>query len=356
MWTPRSHPETKGPYSLSGLQPPHGLGRALQSASGRRGTQRAGHGGVASCPREARVTSAHIPLTTTQLWDDSTGRRDGKWSCFLTQRKRKPFVQLARICHAMWGRELLAQIPKIYFLFPCVFRRRLGQFTFHQPWAQDLPPPSRQPPTFPHVPPVNCPWPAWELMQWGWVGDERRHGSTLTRLLAPALGLVVEQLPSSCGRFPAGLSLTSGHIDDILCPLLPAIPPEPLGIGEMPLLPEVSLISIGDSIGWCTWPLQVFVKGPAEMTSLGAAPPNLLNQSLHLNETRRWFECLGKTQQHAMDSFVLAPWWDHLHLSHSEAKEIMTHACQTIFYTHWQNDVTKGFLQVKPGAESCSLS
>lgn len=81
----------------------------------------------------------------------------------------------------------------------------------------------------------------------------------------------------------------------------------PWASGEMPLFPELSLTSRGDSIRLCSWPLRVFVQGPAAVTSPGAPPPDLLNQSLHFNKTRRWFVCSGKIEQHAADSLVLAP-------------------------------------------------
>lgn len=150
MLTPRSHPETKGPSSLSHLQPPGGLWRAPHSASGWMRAQGTGHGGVPALPERGLC----------HFCSYSIGRKSVVWKArwemaLLCDPEEGEVIceHIASICHTMWGRELLAPISKIYFLFPSVFRSRLGQFTFHQPWVQDLLPPScHPPPTFPWVP------------------------------------------------------------------------------------------------------------------------------------------------------------------------------------------------------------
>lgn len=105
-------------------------------------------------------------------------------------------------------------------------------------------------------------------MEGGWTGEERRDGRVLTCLVAPPLGLGMEQICLSLmgdveffGDSLQVFSLTKAWADG--CISTPTAAGDLTGAHgheqeECLSSPNISLISVGYPIRQCSWPLKVW--------------------------------------------------------------------------------------------------
>lgn len=142
---------------------------------------------------------------------------------------------------------------------------------------------------------ISLPWLDPEVHGRRMDGEERRDGRDLTCLVSPLLGLEMEQICLSLlgdvelfGDSLQVFTLTKAWADGcISTPTAAGHLSGAHGLQQEECLssPNISLISLGDSISQCSWPLKVWSSDQHQWHHLGAPFPDLLNQSLHFSKT-----------------------------------------------------------------------